>query len=275
MTNNIIYREFKPTYLYIKQHSITGKFYFGKTIQDPKKYKGSGLHWTRHLKVHGRKNVVTLWYELYTNKESLMEFALQFSKDMNIVESNQWLNMKVENGLDGALSGEDNHNYGKVSPLKGIHLSIERRAKIGEQSKGRIPNEDTRKLMSIARSGENHHFYGLKGEDNPNFGKVRTEEARANMRASARRGEDHEWFGKPGNNLGKTFSDEWCENISKSKMGKKQTDIQKLNTSIACKGINQGPQDIVICPECNKSGGMSNMKRYHFDNCKSKDVNVK
>lgn len=31
------------------------------------------------------------------------------------------------------------------------------------------------------------------------------------------------------------------------------------------KGISQY---IVICPHCNKSGGSSAMKRYHFDNCK-------
>lgn len=28
-------------------------------------------------------------------------------------------------------------------------------------------------------------------------------------------------------------------------------------------------QNIVICPHCNKEGGILNMKRYHFDNCKS------
>lgn len=32
---------FKPTFLYLKQHSVTGKLYFGKTVsKDPSKYKG-------------------------------------------------------------------------------------------------------------------------------------------------------------------------------------------------------------------------------------------
>ena len=44
---------FKPTYLYIKQHSITGKLYLGKTTkQNLIKYTGSGKYWLRHLKVH-------------------------------------------------------------------------------------------------------------------------------------------------------------------------------------------------------------------------------
>jgi len=28
-----------------------------------------------------------------------------------------------------------------------------------------------------------------------------------------------------------------------------------------------GPQQLVTCPHCKKTGGVSNMKRYHFDNC--------
>jgi len=27
--------------------------------------------------------------------------------------------------------------------------------------------------------------------------------------------------------------------------------------------------DLLLCPHCNKTGGASNMKRYHIDNCKS------
>jgi len=34
------------------------------------------------------------------------------------------------------------------------------------------------------------------------------------------------------------------------------------------KGVKKGPQKNIECPHCNKIGGESNMKRYHFDNCK-------
>jgi hypothetical protein len=93
--------DFKPTYLYIKQHTITGLKYFGKTIgKNPVKYLGSGTYWNRHLAKHG-KTVVTLWYKLYTDKNELIEYALNFSKENNIVESVEWANLKPEDGLRG------------------------------------------------------------------------------------------------------------------------------------------------------------------------------
>jgi hypothetical protein len=38
------------------------------------------------------------------------------------------------------------------------------------------------------------------------------------------------------------------------------------------KGVKQ-TKTTVTCPRCGKSGSLSNMKRYHFDNCKFKLVN--
>lgn len=36
------------------------------------------------------------------------------------------------------------------------------------------------------------------------------------------------------------------------------------------KKLNEIEGQIIICPYCNKSGDKSNMKRWHFDNCKQK-----
>lgn len=58
---------FKPTYLYIKRHKVTGLLYFGKTTsKNVEKYNGSDTYWGRHLKVHGY-NIETLWYCLFTD----------------------------------------------------------------------------------------------------------------------------------------------------------------------------------------------------------------
>ena len=95
-----------PTVLYIKQHPITGIKYFGKTTRDPLKYKGSGKHWLRHLKKHGRKHIITTQvFGPFTNSIAISEFALAFSRYNNIVESKDWANMKPENGLDGGFDG--------------------------------------------------------------------------------------------------------------------------------------------------------------------------
>jgi hypothetical protein len=94
----------KTTYLYIKQHSVTGLKYFGKTTKnDPVKYLGSGIHWKRHIKKHGIEHVITLWYQSFDNEESLVEYATKFSQQNNIVESKGWANLKGENGLDGGF----------------------------------------------------------------------------------------------------------------------------------------------------------------------------
>lgn len=97
--------EFKPTYLYIKQHSITGLKYFGKTtLDDPYSYFGSGKYWKHHIKKHGKEYIKTLWCLKFYNEEHIKEFALDFSERNNIVESDEWANIVPENGLDGGYN---------------------------------------------------------------------------------------------------------------------------------------------------------------------------
>lgn len=101
--------DFTPTYLYIKQHAITGKCYFGKTTRaDPVKYLGSGKHWKAHIKIHGKEHVETLWHKLFTDQAECTRIALLFSEQQDIVKSDRWLNLMPENGLDGGegASGE-------------------------------------------------------------------------------------------------------------------------------------------------------------------------
>lgn len=94
----------KPTYLYIKQHSLTGLKYFGKTTEkDPISYLGSGKYWKNHIKQHGKNYVDTIWLQLFTDEKELIEYASNFSKENDIVNSKEWANLKEENGLDGGM----------------------------------------------------------------------------------------------------------------------------------------------------------------------------
>lgn len=105
MLSTSIYKPITPTYLYIKQHSVTGLKYFGKTTKtDPYKYSGSGTYWKKHCKKHGKKFVKTLWVSDLYYDTSIVEIALHFSKENNIVESNDWANLILENGLDGGCT---------------------------------------------------------------------------------------------------------------------------------------------------------------------------
>lgn len=102
---------FKPTFLYIKRHALTGMLYFGKTNKaKPEVYKGSGKYWTNHIKKHGIEHVETLWYCLFVEEDTVKMFAEQFSLSNNIVLSEEWANLKIENGLDGGRAGGWKHS---------------------------------------------------------------------------------------------------------------------------------------------------------------------
>lgn len=192
--SNIPSPEFKPTWLYIKQHNTTGLKYFGKTTKDPKVYLGSGKYWLRHLKEHS-EDITTVWCEEFTDIDQLVEFATFFSEFHDIVNAvdstgkKVWANMIPENGLDGAPAGVK-------MPSTSLWNSIHK--------KGITP-----------------------------------------------------W------NKGKATGP--APHISESNRRRKGVPSGRLGVSTSLKGHTY-PK--VECPKCGKTGGGSNMTRYHFGNCK-------
>lgn len=104
---------FIPTYLYVKTHNTTGLKYFGKTIRDPFKYKGSGTRWLNHLRYHGN-DVTTEVIGYYLTEDECKKTALLYSETHNIVESSAWANLEPEDGLNGGYGskGEKNGSFG-------------------------------------------------------------------------------------------------------------------------------------------------------------------
>lgn len=93
-----------PVHLYVKTHNKTGLKYFGKTVSsDPHKYRGSGRHWIRHLRVHGNDYTTSI-VATFTTADGLYEFATTFSRENNIVESTDWANLIIEDGLGGGFA---------------------------------------------------------------------------------------------------------------------------------------------------------------------------
>lgn len=146
--------KFSPTALLVMSHNATGLKYFCKTsdLRNVYNYKGSGLYWTRHLAKHG-KDITVGVMGFYTDYQRCRNAALKFSQENDIVNSDAWANLVLENGTDGALNGSDNPFYGKshtdevkesmrqkrlgVSVNKGAYRSPENRAKISASLKGR------------------------------------------------------------------------------------------------------------------------------------------
>ena len=142
-----------PTALLVKTHNLTGKKYFCKTTKIDKldTYTGSGLAWKSHLKQFG-KDISTGVVGVYYDSQRCLEAALNYSKEWNIVESDRWLNLIDENGLDGAGAGVLHYMYGKPHPDKG--------------------------------SKRPHTSAKLMGALNPNFGKPSKLRGRKNLGAS-------------------------------------------------------------------------------------------
>lgn len=169
-------KDFRPTYLYIKQHAVTGKLYFGKTTaKDPVKYTGSGKYWSNHIKYHGKEHVKTLWYELFIDRELLIKTAVDFSELHDIVKSELWLNLKLENGIDGNGVDFTPEIRAKMSAARKRYVftdahrekmsincknrSAEIRQKISDGNKGKIVSNEAKEKISKA----------LKGVSKPEF----------------------------------------------------------------------------------------------------------
>ena len=143
------------TYLYHKKHAKTGLNYFGKTIKNPYKYHGSGVYWKRHLKQHG-KEIITIQVWEFTDLNECQTFALDFSIKNNIVNSTEWANCVLENGVDGQSPGFKN---AKLAEYNRIHSGVNHISK----KPGFIPNRlgkkdsiETIEKKRMAHLGKSH-----------------------------------------------------------------------------------------------------------------------
>ena len=118
-------------YLMIKTHKITGLRYLCKTTQDPYKYRGSGVYWKRHLKIHGSDHNTEILKECQSHDE-LKEWGLYYSSLWNIVESDEWANLRAEEGDGGDTSQTE--NYKKYVPLMSEHYKKKKWWNNGTQS---------------------------------------------------------------------------------------------------------------------------------------------
>ena len=207
----------QPTYLYIKQHSITGLKYFGKTCQDPYKYKGSGRHWMRHFRKHGPEYIKTIWVsEPFTDAEDISEFAIFFSEEFDIIASKDWANMTIENGLDGAEFGRivSEETRRKMSKsLKGKPLSYETKRKISGSHKGKTHSDESKLKMSIFWSG-----------------RPKSNETKNKLSESLK---------------GKTHSIETRKKMSHSRKGKTPSDFTRLKISESLRKYHEDKKKVV------------------------------
>jgi len=179
----------------------------------------------------------------FDTREAASEYEIQFLTENDCVFSPEWLNMAAWPMIDGR--GENNGMYGKTHSEEAKRKMSE--AKKGK--KGKTRSEETKRRMSEAK----------KGENNPMYGKTRSEEHSRKISEA---------------NTGKTKSEEHKRNLSGSMTGKTRSEETRRKQSETMKGkpsaLTGKPQEKVTCPHCKKTGGVSIMNRWHFDNCKKK-----
>ena len=242
---------FKKTYIYIKTCNHCGLKYFGKTIKnDVKSYRGSGLYWSRHIKKFGY-NCNTFIIKTFSDKNKCKDFCIWFSKINNIKKSNKWANLMYENGLDGGSEpgkklSEEHKNKIRNSQI-GKKLSKEHIENLRKSLLGRKHSKETIEKMRKAKIGKKFTEIHKK-----NLRKPKSEEHKEKLRQL---------------HLGKTLSKEHIEKLRQIHLGKSLSNEHKEKLRKAHLGKKQ---PIVKCPHCDKKGGKSNMKRWHFNNCKLK-----
>lgn len=232
-------KKYKPAYLYIKVHNKTGLQYFGKTSQDPYVYQGSGTDWCKHIEEYGNDISTTLLNgnKPYDNENDLIEAALKFSIENNIVESEKWANKRIENGDGGDTSMCDNYILG-------------------------IANRD--------QTGAKNPMWGKQSyAKNKTYEEIYGEEKASELKQ--RRIES-----ATGRKLPQKSLDKMAKSISLATKGVPKSDRHKQNMrkpkSESHREKLKGPRDRILCPHCGLTGGISQMKRWHMNNCKRKQA---
>jgi len=134
--------------LYIKCQPKNNVQYFGKTINDPYLYSGSGVVWKDMHKKHNIKDVVTMVVGQFDeNDPMLVEYALGFSAANGIVDSKAWANLVPEDGLDGGP-----RKYGNQH-AKGYKHTQEALDKIAEASRNHVWSQERKDSISKAKMG--------------------------------------------------------------------------------------------------------------------------
>ncbi len=244
-------------FIYETKNLINGKLYRGKhsTENMDDGYLGSGIAIMRALDKYGREN--------------FKRTILQMCKDVHIAYFHEtlyvnpdWVNRDdtynlVPGGLGGYGAKHSEETKKRLSEAQtGKKASEETKRKMSVSHMGNVPSKETREKLSKSLTGRalsekhkaavsktltgyKHTEEAKKNMGDSHRGKKHSADAKAKMSA-AQSGEKHHMYGK-------SISKEHKEKIGAAHRGKKHR--------------------IVTCPHCTKSGGISIMKRFHFDNC--------
>lgn len=273
ITNFIPSSDGKYRFIYVTKNLINGKRYVGQhtTYNLDDGYVGSGKLLLRAIKKYGIENFNCRHCCYCEDKDSLNE------------AEKYWIAYwdTINKGYNLTQGGEGTN---------GLKLSKEQRNKLRKAHLGKALSKQHRKNISISITGENNPFYGKKHSEETklkislrrrgivahNKGVPLTDEHKLKLsnkmkgRVSPRKGikfTEEQKLKSSLAQMGKKLSEEHKRKISENRKKNPFTEEEKLNLSLKLKGYKH---KTVKCPHCNKEGGITSMKRWHFDNCRNK-----
>lgn len=170
--------------LMIKTHNTTGLKYLCYTRSaNYVAYKGSGKYWKRYLKKYGYDISTELIYESQ-NFEEFKKIAISKSLEYNIIESEDWANLKIEEGdggntvsnkiwitdgivdkfLDKTLTIPEGWNRGRS---KCVFNNKENQSVFGKSADLKKRGDAIRKAWASGKINRDHSKCGVRGELNP------------------------------------------------------------------------------------------------------------
>ena len=235
----------KYHFIYKTTNILSGKYYYGMHSTDDLDdgYLGSGRRIRYSINKYGVENHKREIIEFCKNRK---ELALREKEIINLNE----------------IAKEDciNLMVGGLGRPSGFKVSDETRKKLSEVMKNRPTDWSKVEKMKESWTGSHHTNESKRKISESNMGKTHTDEIREYLSQilherwqddAMRKKYSESAKKRPSNRKGVKLSDDVKNKISQSKKGKKIK-----------------PQIRITCPHCNKTGGASTMKRYHFDNCK-------
>jgi len=141
-----------------------------------------------------------------------------------------------------AMATMKNTHGRKYKVSAGEYQRLKENLVVSKETRNKISKAGIGHVVTIETKMKLHHA---------NIGKTLSENHKQKIRSST---------------LGRLIKDEIRIKMSKSSIGNLHTKETKEKISLTLIGTKQ---KIIKCPHCNKQGG-NIMKRYHFDNCKTK-----
>ena len=219
--------------IYKATNKINGKSYIGQTINELHDRKSG------HLRSSKGDNTDCMFHNaiLKYGKESFKWRVICECKDIDELNKMEKHYIKEYNTFI-----DNSEGYNMTTGGDGYIRSEENKRKIGKSSMGRTHTEEYKKMMSKRMSGKNNPMYGRdrSGKNNPIYGV---------------------------NRKGKLFGPKYHNNETKEKI--RQKSLRQFENGMPQETIEKLSRK-VECPFCNKVGGVTAMKRWHFSNCKDK-----